>query len=120
MNGNVCISRFTYLLFVEFMGENSLSLTSSAIGFKNVHDIGSSVTILLAKNSQRYRLQSDSLISLNILIKQMVFRLSKHFSGVEFKISYTSSLPTEQFLKYVRNHFEKRKNVNELQVSFYL
>lgn len=100
------------------MGENSLSLTSNAVGFKNVTGSAPGVTILLAKSSQRYRLQSDSIASLNLFTEQLIIRLKKHFeSNAEFLITHSSALPTAQFLEIIERHFVKRNIVLSLQVN---
>ncbi|CAH0555835.1 unnamed protein product [Brassicogethes aeneus] len=102
------------VLFPEFSVENS----NNAIGFKNISGSGKVVSILLAKSSGRYRLQSDSFASLNLLIEIILVRLAKHFSNkCEFKVSYASALPANELLSYVNSHFNVRQRVKNLQAE---
>ncbi|XP_017775274.1 PREDICTED: protein PTHB1 [Nicrophorus vespilloides] len=96
--------------------ENALTLSSNAVCFANVSNEGSPVTILLAKSSQRYRLQSDSLASLNLCTQELIRRLQKYFANNKtFKITFNSSLPLTQLVQYINEHFEYRRKVNFLQ-----
>lgn len=101
-------------LFPEFLGENSLSQSSNAIGFKRLNSpIG---TILAAKSSKRYRLQSDDMILLNLLVEELVRRLKSHYvNHTDFSISYNSPLPVNECFKYLNDHFAKNQKVTGLQ-----
>ncbi|XP_044732129.1 protein PTHB1 [Chrysoperla carnea] len=106
-------------LFPEFAGESALSLSSNAIGFVQLTNPSNIVTILAAKSSQRYRLQSDSIASLNYLTQDLILRLKKHFiKQKDFNITQTStSLPISQLLDAIDRHFKSRQNVLELQTE---
>ncbi|XP_019878207.2 protein PTHB1 [Aethina tumida] len=104
------------VLFPEFMGENSLTQSSNAIGFRNITGEGKIVSILLAKSSERYRLQSDSFASLNLLIELIIYRLKKHFANKsDFHVSYGSALPGNEAVCYLNSHFNVRLRVKQLQ-----
>lgn len=77
----------------------------------------SPVTVLLAKTSKRYRIQSDSILSLNVVVEEFIHRLSKHYQKEKlFAMSFTSSLPIPQILEYVNRHFVARQEVVTLEV----
>ncbi|XP_018575245.1 protein PTHB1 [Anoplophora glabripennis] len=103
-------------LFPEYVDGETFSQSSSVIGFNNVTGAGSPVTILLAKSSGRYRLQADSFASLSLLTELMIIRLKTHYSdNGEFHVFYNSSLPANDVILYVNNHFKRRQRVNQLQ-----
>ncbi|RZC35649.1 PTHB1 [Asbolus verrucosus] len=104
------------VLFPEYTGQNSFTAASNAIGFRNVTEEGKVVTILLAKSSERYRLQSDSFASLNLLIEQMVYRLKKHYSNKnDFSVTFNSPLPINEPLQSINKHFNARQKFISLQ-----
>lgn len=77
----------------------------------------STVTILLAKTSERYRVQSDSMLSLNVVVEELIHRLTNYYHKTkEFAIMFSSSLPVPQVLKYVNQHFASRQEVITLEV----
>lgn len=98
---------------IEFPADQ---LTNSSAAFI-ANAANSAVTILLAKTSERYRIQSDSMLSLNLLVEEVVYRLQKHYQkNKEFSISFSSSLPLPQILEYVNQHFACRQEVITLEV----
>lgn len=87
----------------------------NAVGFKSAS--GNTGTILLAKSSERYRLQTDTFTMLSILVEQLILRLKKHFNNVaDYKISFNSPLPASEIFNYANEHFGVKKKVNDLQV----
>ncbi|XP_023709246.1 protein PTHB1 isoform X3 [Cryptotermes secundus] len=103
-------------LFPEFVGEGVLSGTSNAAGFQYYGGRGSTVTVLAAKSSQRYRLQCDTLPSLCLLTSQLVQRLNRHFSRHEgFTCSYSSSLPLHELFSEIGTHFFFREKARKIQ-----
>jgi hypothetical protein len=95
-----------------------MSGTSSAAGFCCYGGRGSSVTVLAARSSQRYRLQCDTLPPLCLLTAQLVERLSRHFSRQEdFTCSYSSSLPLHELFSEIGTHFLFREKARKIQVS---
>ncbi|KAL3267708.1 hypothetical protein HHI36_006839 [Cryptolaemus montrouzieri] len=104
------------VLFSDLMQDNPLEATGNATGFTNVTECGKTVSVLLAKSSQRYRLQSDSLISSNLMVEQIVFRLRKHFQDDDdFSINFSGSLPLAPLVSCVNSHFNARKELVSLQ-----
>nr|XP_023015826.1 protein PTHB1 [Leptinotarsa decemlineata] len=103
-------------LFPEFVEDTSLSQNASAFAFQPKANSGSTVTILQAKSTERYRLQSNSLAALSVIIEQMIFRLKRHYSNTNgFKVFYNSALPSNELVLYVDGHFKKRQRVIELE-----
>lgn len=106
-----------FLCFSEFIGEHGLCLASNAVGFANVMDSGTPVTILLAKSSSKYRIQSDSLASINLPMHELSTRLFRHFQGTDnFKVKHNSNIPTNVFFDVIEKHYNKSKKVIEIQV----
>ncbi|XP_044271066.1 protein PTHB1 [Tribolium madens] len=100
------------VLFPEY----TFSSNNNAIAFKNKAANGKVVTILLAKSSERYRLQSDSFASLNLLVEEMVNRLRKHYANIgDFAITSGSFPQTSVILDYVRAHFNSQQKFVSLQ-----
>ena len=102
---------------------------ANAAGFQ--HFCGPFVTILSSKNSQRYRIQSDNLSALWLLIQSLENRLHSMFdhpsnkngsggpsnqnSPLEF--SYSASLPLHEYFTEIETHFHKRNKLELLMVS---
>ncbi|CAH1104899.1 unnamed protein product [Psylliodes chrysocephalus] len=100
-------------LFPEFAEDTK---STSSIAFKSLSTNAQPVTILLAKSSERYRIQTSSFTSLSFVIEQLIHRLTKHHSNIdEFKMLFNSSLPSNEVIAYVKNHFTKRREVFELE-----
>lgn len=99
-------------LFSEYASISS----PNAIAFKGASE--NTVTILLAKSSERYRLQSDSFTTLSLAVEQLILRLRNYYSNKsDYKISFSGALPANEVLEYVNAHFKVKKGVNELQAS---
>lgn len=55
------------------------------------------------------------------MIEQLIHRLTKHHSNIdEFKMLFNSSLPSNEVIAYVKNHFTKRREVFELEVGIFI
>lgn len=80
------------------------------VGFRNIYN-NDIITILPAKSTQRYRLQTDSFVSLSLLVEQLIQRLRKHYEN----LIITTTLPTN--LEYIENHFETRQKYTTLQTE---
>lgn len=100
-------------LFPEF---NSSGAGSNILGFS----VGSAVvTLIAAKMSTRYRVQSDHVFPLALLVKQLVSRLG-HFSKtsdkqIPLKVVSSTPLPLENLFPCIENHMKCRKNVSDLK-----
>lgn len=76
------------------------------------------VTILAAKSSKRYRLQSDELVCLNLLVEEVIRRLKDYYANRKsFTITYSAQLPIDECVKYVKDHFEIAQEMTSLQVK---
>lgn len=90
---------------------------NSALGIQYKTNGSAAVTVLLAKSSNRYRIQSNSLASLSLAIEQIILRLHKHYNNTDdFKIVFGSSLPGNEVVPYIAKHFKASQLVNELEV----
>ncbi|KAK9889617.1 hypothetical protein WA026_006991 [Henosepilachna vigintioctopunctata] len=104
------------VLFPGLMQDNPLEATGNSTGFTNVTECSQNVSVLLAKSSQRYRVQSDSLESLNLMLEQILYQLRKHFQDDEgFSITFSGSLPFSPLIVCVNRHFQLRKEAVSLQ-----
>ena len=109
--------------FAEFVLDSTMA---NAAGFQ--HLCGPFVTILSSKNSQRYRIQSDNLPALWLLIQSLENRLQAMFdrsantnsdSGSPLEFSYSASLPLHEYFTEIETHFHKRNKLQLLMVSRY-
>ncbi|XP_066998295.2 protein PTHB1 isoform X2 [Anabrus simplex] len=117
-------------LFPEFLGEGSVSGASNAIGFLLHGTSTCIVTAMSAKTSQRYRLQSNGVVSVYMLASQLVQRLQKHFSKTkDFHISYSSAVPVQELFTLLDTHLACRieslmlqgwEEITDVAISFLL
>ena len=110
--------------FSEFVLDSTMA---NAAGFQ--HFCGPFVTILSSKNSQRYRIQSDNLPALWLLIQSLENRLNAMFdhatnnnksdssSSSTLEFSYSASLPLHEYFTEIETHFHKRNKLNLLMVG---
>ena len=116
-----------FINITEFVLDTTMA---NAAGFQ--HFCGPCVTILSSKNSQRYRIQSDNLPALWLLIQSLETRLHAMFdasnnnrqdssassssqnSSLEF--SYSASLPLHEYFTEIETHFHKRNKLQLLMV----
>ena len=119
----------TLLIFInvtEFVLDTTMA---NAAGFQ--HFCGPCVTILSSKNSQRYRIQSDNLPALWLLIQSLETRLHAMFDGSNsnrqdssasssqnspLEFSYSASLPLHEYFTEIETHFHKRNKLQVLMV----
>ncbi|XP_066154098.1 protein PTHB1 [Euwallacea fornicatus] len=97
-------------LFPEYSEADSAS-PHNALGFKGAS--GNSGTVLLAKSTEKFRLQSDSLTILSVLVELLACRLRS--SAIDCKISLASQLPTTEIFNYANDHFATKQKVKDLQ-----
>ncbi|ENN80476.1 hypothetical protein YQE_03081, partial [Dendroctonus ponderosae] len=98
-------------LFEEYCDSQA---SPNAIGFKGAS--GNRATILVAKHSEKYRLQSDTVTMLPVLIELLLARLKKN-CGPDCKVFFSSPLPASDIFNYANEHFIAKSRVKELQVS---
>lgn len=79
------------------------------------------VTLIAAKSSTRYRLQSDSYLPLALLMKQLLYRLERSSKSTEqqtsLKVTTSSPLPLDNLFSEIGYHLTSRKLVADLKVS---
>lgn len=97
--------------FVEYCDNQA---SPNAIGFKGAS--GNRATILVAKHSEKYRLQSDTVTMLPVLVELLLARLKKA-GGPDCKVFFSSPLPASDIFNYANEHFIAKSRVKELQVS---
>lgn len=93
--------------------------SNAAIGLK--YHQGPQVTVLVSKNAGRYRIQSDKLEALWLILRELCSRLSRHYQNTgeqgdeaPFSIQYDEALPLSDFLELIDQHFNSRLVVREL------
>ena len=117
-----------FVIISEFVLDSTMA---NAAGFQ--HFCGPFVTILSSKNSQRYRIQSDNLPALWLLIQSLENRLHAMFDNTtinnksdsvsssnqnssQLEFSYSASLPLHEYFTEIETHFHKRNKLNLLMV----
>ncbi|EFX86101.1 hypothetical protein DAPPUDRAFT_97874 [Daphnia pulex] len=101
-------------LFQDFPVEDSMS---NVIAFK--HRNGTIVSLLVSKTTNKYRLQSDSLAALALLVEGLQRRLRLHFSEAEnLQVNLDSPFPIQEIWNQVESHYtlytELRKEMMKL------
>lgn len=97
---------------------NILDLSTFTTGIKcaSSNDI---ISVLLAKSSYKYRIQSNSLPILSLPVEHAIYRLREGYSHIDkFKISLGSLLPGHEILPFIKGHFGIRKQLMRIEVSF--
>lgn len=112
LNTNIPVISLTDI-FPEF---NSSSAGPNILGCS----LGSRVvTVIAAKMSTRYRLQSDSILPLALLVKQLVSRLERLSNNAEqqssVNVTSSSPLPLELLFSAIESHLTFRKQVADLK-----
>ena len=96
-------------LFNDLM-ETDENLPPNAIGFQ-IHTISQpTVTIILSKSSNRYRIQTDAIEILWIIIEVLKERLENYSakSNTSLRLSFTDELPLQDYFIAIDTHFETR------------
>ncbi|CAG9853875.1 unnamed protein product [Phyllotreta striolata] len=100
-------------LFPEYAEDNKIT---NAIAFEPISSSTEPVTILLAKSSNRYRIQTSCFSLLSVIVEQMIHRLEKYYKNLDgFGVFYNAALPSNEIVVYVKEHFEKRNRVCYLE-----
>jgi Bardet-Biedl syndrome 9 protein len=97
------LSLFVDMSKTDDVGEDA---PTNACGFRLLP--GQEVTVLASKTSERYRIQSDHLEALAVIIDELVTRLSKYFAGRDTKlhVSFSGTLPLSDYFAYIDRHFK--------------
>uniref|UniRef100_A0A182LY43 PTHB1 N-terminal domain-containing protein n=1 Tax=Anopheles culicifacies TaxID=139723 RepID=A0A182LY43_9DIPT len=108
-------------LFPEFASDGNSS--SSALGLQPVGGgDGRRVTIVAAKNTNRFRIQSDDLGSMTLILECLISRLQGHSSDSDTRkdsskpVVTISGVPSiSGLLRSLQNHCDLRKAVKQLE-----
>lgn len=121
----ICIfsADFDSATFTEVGGSNA------AIAFENLNQCDYPVTIISAKSSQRYRIQSDGVVLMSVILSELVERLKAHFKkksnthmeeeNKSIKIELYGGIPSDviqYFLQSIERHIHLRQNLSEAEV----
>uniref|UniRef100_T1JN84 PTHB1 N-terminal domain-containing protein n=1 Tax=Strigamia maritima TaxID=126957 RepID=T1JN84_STRMM len=99
-------------IFPEFSDINTS--TAQAMGFE--YYSGQVITVLAAKTSQRYRLQSDHFDALWLITSELLRRLrAKFVQDSNILFSYSSNVPVPEFFATLDVHFEQRMEIARLE-----
>jgi Bardet-Biedl syndrome 9 protein len=103
-------------LFEDVCPEDGPANVPSVLTF--MYHNGIDCTIIVSKNSGRYRIQAGNIEALYLVTSQLVSRLSLHFSGKSpvageeaFQVGYSEGLeePLNGYFSVITRHFEARK-----------
>lgn len=88
--------------------EGSFTGSANAISFRYHHG-GPDVTIIVSKNTGRYRVQSASFEAIWLIIAELSERLKLYFSGKTstetIKITIQEDVPLAEYFKHIDKHF---------------
>lgn len=111
-------------IFPEFLYDSG----TQAIGLKSIYS-DSITTIVAAKNSNRFRVQSDEISSISLILSIFFNRFKKQraASSIERnenksedsnpKVTTSANLPVEQILDRVEKHFNIREELKNILVD---
>lgn len=106
-------------MFPEFAMD---SINQQALGLQSIYS-GNIVTIVLGKNSNRYRVQSDKIESISMIVELLIKRMTKtHPQGLvpvirTEDISINQSYFIDQLIASIESHFEHRKSVKQVDAK---
>ncbi|XP_031630232.1 protein PTHB1 [Contarinia nasturtii] len=92
-----------------FANDFPIEPTHNAIGFKSIYS-GKIVTIVAAKNSNRFRLQSDHLPTIAPILESIVDRIEK-YTTPKIRITNSSPLPVTALITLVDIHYKSYEKV---------
>lgn len=100
-------------IFREFATEDA---TPNAIGLKYVNSDDIVVTIVAAKSSQRFRIQSDSIPAVTLPFFTLIDRLKEQFrKNSDFQLTYSAPLPLDSYYEFIQIHHDLIGNKNILR-----
>ncbi|XP_075220052.1 Bardet-Biedl syndrome 9 [Lycorma delicatula] len=107
-------------LFSEFTGQlwDSYECTDNAVGLQFCGVPDSNVTIIISKNSSRYRVQSNNVTAITLIINHLINRLEMYYSSRHKEISIThqtASLPLQSLMDIIEKHISLRNKSIKLQ-----
>ncbi|CAG0912731.1 unnamed protein product [Notodromas monacha] len=99
----------TFVNLCAIFNEFEVVEGSSATAFAFQFFCGPTVTVLASKNSQKYRLQSDDLPALWLLVDVLVSRVEAKFASQKEDVcSFASTLPLHEVYLEMDAHFEAK------------
>ncbi|XP_068235573.1 protein PTHB1 [Palaemon carinicauda] len=84
---------------------------------------GPDITILSSRTTNRYRLQSDSLAALWLILSEVIHRLKSYWGhssrrdGEELELGVASAVPIHELFSEIDAHLMRRKKLYELQAQ---
>lgn len=93
--------------------------SANAVGLRFVNS-ESTVTIVAAKTSQRYRLQGETLEDLALVLSTLIQRLNNNFrKGGDLNLTYGGPLPMQTYFENVEKHYEliTRRRLKQEQLA---
>lgn len=91
---------------------------SNVIALKHLD--GTIVSLLVSKTTNKYRLQSDSLAALALLIDDLQRRLRLHFSdATNLQVNLDSSIPMQELWNQVESHYTNYADLKKEMVNKY-
>ncbi|XP_001659313.2 protein PTHB1 [Aedes aegypti] len=104
-------------LFPEFISEG----TPHALGLLSLIS-GTKVTIVAAKNTNRYRVQSEDILGIPLMVFSLIERISRRSNcntnqdgkNSPLKVSISSSPPIEALLEEVDKHYNLRQQFSKI------
>ena len=89
---------------------------SNVIALKHLD--GTIVSLLVSKTTNKYRLQSDSLAALALLIDYLQRRLRLHFSdAANLQVNLDSSIPMQELWNQVESHYTNYTDLKKEMVN---
>lgn len=86
-----------------FANDFHLESTSSAIGLKSIYS-SKTVTVVMAKSSNRYRIQSDHLPSIAAILEVLIQRIEKKQES-KIRLMATPPLPINALITHIDSHY---------------
>lgn len=111
-------------IFSQTLFANENNSSAQAFGFKSVYT-GNVVTVAIAKNSNRYRIQADQVETITPFVKHVIEKLVKpehekrEREVVPRVIIRPPFIPIEILVGLINEHHQKREEFNHLLVSQY-
>ncbi|XP_062550917.1 protein PTHB1 [Armigeres subalbatus] len=90
-------------LFPEFISEGS----PHALGLLSLIS-GSKITIVAAKNTNRYRVQSEDLLGIPLIVLSLIERINRRSAKKSNRVYISSSPPVEGLLEEIDRHYNLR------------
>lgn len=110
-------------IFSEALFANENNSSAQAFGFKSMYT-GNIVTVAIAKNSNRYRIQADQVETITPFLMHVLEKLVKPASHEKREREIVPKvlirppfIPIEIFVGLINEHYHKREEFNNLLVS---